>query len=200
MDFKNLPVDTLLNSNSGHSLIASQKANLRKSVSPDNIVKEMDPSTFKLQVGKSGMEAPTKTFEVQFETGDWTFKETFIVTKLTGPIFGLTFLKNNSAILDVNQALLHFPYLKTAKKMMEHLPGNMKHQQDRDKILRNYKLPLHKEPYDENPMAKNQSALQYDARESRTLLNDGLLYRQYNGETGIVKYLQVILVNTSYTC
>ena len=33
---------------------------------------------------------------------------------MTGPILGLTFLKNNSAILDVSQALLHFPHLTNA--------------------------------------------------------------------------------------
>ena len=75
----------------------------------------MDPPTFKLQVANGNIEAPTKTVQLQFEIGDWTFKGTFIVaTKITGTILGLTFLENNIVILDVSQALLHFPHLTFA--------------------------------------------------------------------------------------
>ena len=46
---------------------------------------------------------------LQFERGDWNFKETFIVAKrITRPKQGFTFLQNNSAILDVSQGLLYF--------------------------------------------------------------------------------------------
>ena len=73
------------------------------------------------------------------------------------------------------------------------LPRDMRHQQDRDNVLRNFKLRLLKEPYDEHLMATDHRALQYTAQESRIILKDGLLYRQYFGETGAVKYLQVLL-------
>ena len=73
------------------------------------------------------------------------------------------------------------------------LPRDMRHQQDRDNVLRNYKLPLLKEPYDEHLMATDHRALQYTSQESRIILKDGLLYRQYFGDTGAVKYLQVLL-------
>ena len=73
------------------------------------------------------------------------------------------------------------------------LPRDMRHQQDRDHVLRNYKLRLLKEPYDEHLMATDHRALQYTAQESRIILKDGLLYRQYFGETGAIKYLQVLL-------
>ena len=92
MDFNNLSVDAL---ESEYQKI--------KSVSPDNILKEMDPPTFKVQVANGDIGTPTITVQLHFELGDWTFKETFIVaTKMTGPILGLLFLKNNSAILDVS--------------------------------------------------------------------------------------------------
>ena len=42
-------------------------------------------------------------------------------------------------------------------------------------------------------MATDHRALQYTAQESRITLKDGQLYRQYFGETGAVKYLQVLL-------
>ena len=37
-----------------------------------------------------------------------------MANKITGPILGLSFLKNNSAILDASQGLLHFPHLRYA--------------------------------------------------------------------------------------
>ena len=81
-----------------------------KNMSPNNILQEADPPPFKLQVAKGDKETTIKTIQVQFEIGDLTFKETFIVaSKIRGPILGLTFLKNNSAILDASQGLLHFP-------------------------------------------------------------------------------------------
>ena len=70
----------------------------------------MDPATFKLYVANGDIKAPTKTVQLQFELNDWRVKETSTVaTKITGLILELTFLKNNSATLDVSQALLHFP-------------------------------------------------------------------------------------------
>ena len=115
MDFNNLSVDALFDSGALVNCLPESKLQKNKSVSPDNILKEMDPPAFKLQVANGDIETPTKTVQLQFELGDWTFKETFVVaTKMTGPILGLTFLKNNSAILDVSQALLHFPHLTYA--------------------------------------------------------------------------------------
>ena len=71
----------------------------------------------------------------------------------------------------------------------------MRHQQEQENVLRNCKLPLVNEPFDEQMTAKNlnQTALQYTANESRLILKDELLYMQYYGETGKVKYLQVLL-------
>ena len=115
MDFNNLSVDALVDSGALVNCLPESEYQKIKSVSPDNILKEMDPPAFKLQVANGDIETPTKTVQLQFELGDWTFKETFFVaTKMTGPILGQTFLKNNSAILDVSQALLHYPHLAYA--------------------------------------------------------------------------------------
>ena len=82
---------------------------------------------------------------------------------------------------------------ETTEDQERTLPSNMRHQQDQDHVLRSYKLRLLKEPYDEHLMATNRRALQHTAQASRIILKDGLLYRQYFGETGAVKYLQVLL-------
>ena len=112
MEFKNLTLDALIDS--GALVNCISEADYRKihQMSPKDIVIEMEPPPSKLQVANGDIEAPTKTILLQFEDGDWNFKETFIVAqRLTGPILGLTFLKNNSAILDMSQGLLHFPHL-----------------------------------------------------------------------------------------
>ena len=66
------------------------------------------------------------------------------------------------------------------------LPRNISYQQDQDKILQNYKLRLLKESYDEHLMVTDQRALKYTAQESRIILKDRLLYRQYYSKTGTV--------------
>ena len=48
---------------------------------------------------------------------------------------------------------------KTTKDQETTLPSNMRHQQDQDNVLRNYKLRLLKEPYDEHLMATNHRTL-----------------------------------------
>ena len=104
-----------------------------KSISSDNILKEMDPPTFKLQVANGDIEALTQTVQLQFEIGDWTFKETSIVaSKITGPILDLTFPKKNSLILDVSQALLHLPHLTYATA------------DDNEAVSRNHKFTIRK--------------------------------------------------------
>ena len=87
MDLKSLSMDALIDSRALANCLPENEMKIMKSVSPDNIVKEMDPPTFKLQVANGDIEAHTKTVQLQFELGDLTLKETFIVaTKETGPI------------------------------------------------------------------------------------------------------------------
>ena len=69
----------------------------------------------------------------------------------------------------------------------------MRQQQDQDNVLRNYKLRLLKEPYNEQLLASDPRAARYIAQDSRIILKDGLLYRQYYDQTGKVKFLQILL-------
>ena len=115
MDFKHFSIDALIDSGALVNCMPESEFQKLKNMSPDNILQETDPPPFKLQVANGDIESPTRTIQLQFEIGDWTFKETFIVAnKITGPILGLTFLKSNSAILDASQGLLHFPHLTYA--------------------------------------------------------------------------------------
>ena len=65
----------------------------------------------------------------------------------------------------------------------------MRHQQDQDNVLRNYKLRLLKKPYTEQFLA-----IRYIAQDSTIFLKDGLLYRQYyDDHAGKIKFLQILL-------
>ena len=62
-------------------------------------------------------EAPIATVEMQFEVGDITFREKFIImTNLTSPLFGLLILQRNSTILDMRQGILNFPFFSKQLK------------------------------------------------------------------------------------
>ena len=68
-------------------------------------------------VANGQLEAPIATVELQFEVGDITFREKFIVmTNLTGPLNGLLFLQRNSTILDMRQGILNFPFISMQLK------------------------------------------------------------------------------------
>ena len=115
MDFQHFSIDALIDSGALVNCMPESEFQKLKNMSPNNILQEADPPPFKLQVANGDIESPTKTIQVQFEIGDWTFKETFIVVnKITGPILGHSVLKNNTAILDASQGLLHFPHLTYA--------------------------------------------------------------------------------------
>ena len=68
-------------------------------------------------VANGQLEAPIATVEVQFEVGDITIREKFIVTtNLTSLLIGLLFLQRNSTILDMRQGTLKFPFFSMQLK------------------------------------------------------------------------------------
>ena len=92
---------------------AISEADLRKIrlLAPHTILNEGPPPEFKIMVANGQLEAPFATIELQFEVGDITFREKFIVmTNLTSPLIGLLFLQRNSTILDMRQGILNFPF------------------------------------------------------------------------------------------
>ena len=68
-------------------------------------------------VANGQLEAPIATVELQFEVGDITFREKFIVmTNLTNPLIGLLFLQRNSTVLGMRQGILNFPFFSMQLK------------------------------------------------------------------------------------
>ena len=111
MDFGELNFDGLIDTGALSSAIP--EADLRKTrlLAPHTMLNEGPPPEFQIMVANGQLEAPIATKELQFEVGDITFREKFIVmTNLTSPLIGLFFLQRNSTILDMRQGILNFPF------------------------------------------------------------------------------------------
>ena len=113
LDFENnLTVDALVDSGAFVSAIAQDDLETIKQKAPNNILKIDDSPNFQRQVANGQLEKPLSTATLKFEIGDNSFAEHFVVIKkLTGPIIGLHFMRNNSVVIDTTHGLIHFPHL-----------------------------------------------------------------------------------------
>ena len=66
-------------------------------------------------------------------------------------------------------------------------------EQDVDLVLKNMKLKMLGQQYDEVLMITDSRYKNYEANEDRIIVKDGLLFRKYFGETGSVKYYQLLI-------
>ena len=67
-------------------------------------------------------------------------------------------------------------------------------EQDADLVLKNLKLKIFGQPHDDVLLATDRRYKHYKANEDRIILRDGLLFRKYYGETGSVKYYQILIL------
>ena len=113
LDFENnLTVDALVDSGAFVSAIAQDDLESIKQKAPNNILKIDGPPNFQIQVANGQLEKPIATATLKFEIGDYSFVEHFVVIKkLTGPLIGLHFMRNNSVVIDTTHGLIHFPHL-----------------------------------------------------------------------------------------
>ena len=113
LDFENnLTADALLESRAFVSAIAQDDLHTIKQKAANNILKIDYPPNFQIQVANGQLEKPLSTARLKFEIGDNSFAEHFVVMKkLTGPIIGLHFMRNNSVAIDTAHGLIHFPHL-----------------------------------------------------------------------------------------
>ena len=97
LDFENNhTVDALVDSGAFVSAIAQDDLESIKQKAPNNILKIDEPPSFQIQVANGQLEKPLSTATLKVEIGDNSFAEQFVVMKkLTGPIIGLHFLRNN---------------------------------------------------------------------------------------------------------
>ena len=66
-------------------------------------------------------------------------------------------------------------------------------EQDADLVLKNLKLKLLGQPYDDVLLTTDRRFTHYKANEDRIILKDGLLLRKNYGDTGSVKYYQIFI-------
>ena len=113
LDFENNhTVDALVDSGAFVSAIAQDDLETIKQKAPNNILKIDHPPNFQIQVANGQLEKPLSTATLKFEIGDNSFAEHFVVMKkLTGPIIGLHFMRNNSVVIDTTHGLIHFRHL-----------------------------------------------------------------------------------------
>ena len=113
LDFKNnLTVDALVDSRAFVRAIAQDDLDTIKQKAPKNILKIDDHPNFQIQVANGQLEKPLSTVTLKFEIGDNSFAKRFVVMKkLTGPIIGLHFMRNNSVVTDTTHGLIQFPHL-----------------------------------------------------------------------------------------
>ena len=71
--------------------------------------------------------------------------------------------------------------------------GRIRVAQDVDLVLNNMKLKVLGQPHDEVLMMTDSRYKNYEATEDRIILKDGLLFSNCFGETGSVKYYQVLI-------
>ena len=117
MDFGELNMEELIDTGALSSTIPETDLRKNRFLAPHTILNEGPPTVFQIMVANGQLEAPIATIELQFEVGDITFREKFIVmTNLTSPLIGLLFLQRNSTILDMRQGILKFPFFSIQLK------------------------------------------------------------------------------------
>ena len=117
MDFGELNMDGLIDTGALSSAIL--KANLLKFrlLAIHTIINERPPPEFLILGATGQLGAPIATVELQFEVGDFTFREKFIVkTNFTRRLIGLSFLQRNSTKLDMREEILNFPFFSMQLK------------------------------------------------------------------------------------
>ena len=66
-------------------------------------------------------------------------------------------------------------------------------EQDADLVLKNLKLEILGQLHEDALLTTDSRFKHYKANEDRIILKDGLLFRNYYGETGSVKYYQILI-------
>ena len=89
-------------------------------------------------------------------------------------------------------------YQRIYKDRRKHINGikasaRIRVEQDSDLVLKNLKLKILGQPHDDVLLATDRRFKHYKANEDRIILKDGLLFRKHYGETGSVKYYQILI-------
>ena len=110
--YNNITIDALVDSGTYVTAIAQDDLDTIKQKAPNNIFKIDDRLTFQMLLANCQLEKPLTTVTFKFVFEDNTFAEYFVVVKkLTDPILGLYFMRNNSVVIDTTHGFILFPHL-----------------------------------------------------------------------------------------
>ena len=117
MDFGELNIDGLIDTGALSSAIPEADLLKIRLLAPHTILNEGPPPEVQIMAANGQSETPIATVDLQFEVGDITFREKFILmTNLTSLLTGILFLQRNSTILDMRQGILNFPFFSMQLK------------------------------------------------------------------------------------
>ena len=71
--------------------------------------------------------------------------------------------------------------------------ARMRVEQDADLVLKNLKLKILGQPQDDLLLTTDRRFKHYKANQDRIIVKDGLLFRKDYGETGSVKYYEILI-------
>ena len=113
LDFENgLAIVAFVDSGAYVIEIAQSELDRIKQKTPANIFKIDDPPNYQIQLANGQLEKPMATTALNFDNGDHTSAEAFVVLKnLTGLFMGSNFMGHNSVVIDTTHGLIHFPHL-----------------------------------------------------------------------------------------
>ena len=118
LDFGEFIMDALVDTGAPVSVIPEADMTKIRTYAPKCVTVDAPPPDFKIVVANGQKENPSGSAELQFEVGDFTFREKFVILQnITSPIIGLHFLRHTNAKIDVRQGLIHFPYLSMQMKI-----------------------------------------------------------------------------------
>ena len=118
----NLTINALVDSRAYVIAIAKNDLDRLKQKAPNNFIKIDEPPNFQIQLANGQLEKPLARATLKFDIGDNTFAELFVVMKkLTGPVLGLHFMRNNSVVIDSTHYLIQFPHLTMQVKTISKL-------------------------------------------------------------------------------
>ena len=111
MNFGELKIDGLIDTGAMSGAIPETDLRKIRLLAHHTILNKGPIPEFQFIVANGQLKAPIATVDLQFEVGDITFREKFIVmTNITSPLISLLFLQRNGTILDTRQGILNFPF------------------------------------------------------------------------------------------
>ena len=160
---------------------------------------------------KIGEDIHTTPIEVTTSSSDVAEEEQFFFTHADDAKESAeqTFQRKEQSRQNAKQwaANEELPALKTSVKEFTKIDGSttsysmngikadarIRVEQDVDLVLKNMKLKILGQPYDEVLIVTDSRYKSYKTNADRIILKDGLLFRKYFGETGSVKYYQILI-------